>query len=77
MHFCRPRRKHVQSFKKTGLKLYEKLQSQGTYGLYIWAQKMTMFKNMGHNTHLSQLLQVNPVIYLSFPISLSSFKTMA
>ena len=26
VHFCRPGRKHVQSFKKTGLKLYEKLQ---------------------------------------------------
>ena len=25
MHFCRPGRKHVQSFKKTGVKLYEKL----------------------------------------------------
>ena len=44
MHFCRPRRKHVQSFKKNGLKLYEKLQSQDTHCLYIWGQKMTMFK---------------------------------
>ena len=26
VHFCRPGRKHVQSFKKNGLKLYEKLQ---------------------------------------------------
>ena len=26
---------NVQSFKKTGLKLYEKLQSQGTLRLYI------------------------------------------
>ena len=32
---------------------------------------------MGHNPHLSQLLQVNQVIYSSFPISLSSFKAMA
>ena len=31
MHFCRHGRKHVQSFKKTGLKLYEKLQSQGIH----------------------------------------------
>ena len=30
MHFCRPWRKHVHSFKKTGIKLYEGLQSQGT-----------------------------------------------
>ena len=30
--------------KKTGLKLYEKLQSQGTHCLYIWDQKMTKFK---------------------------------
>ena len=44
MHFCRHRRKHVQSFKKTGLKLYEKLQSQGTHCLYIWGQKMTKLK---------------------------------
>ena len=44
MHFCRPRRKHVQSFKKTSLKLYEKLQSQGSHCLYIWGQKMTKFK---------------------------------
>ena len=51
MHFCRPRRKHVQSFKKTGLKLYEKLQSQGTYSLYIWAQKMTMFKKHKQEDH--------------------------
>ena len=32
---CRHGRKHVQSFKKTGLKLYEKLQSKGTHCLYI------------------------------------------
>ena len=35
MHFCRTGRKHVQSFKKTGLQLYEKLQSQGTHCLYM------------------------------------------
>ena len=29
---------NVQSFKKTSLKLYEKLQSQGTLCLYIWGQ---------------------------------------
>ena len=34
VHFCRPGRKHVQSFKKTGLKLYEKLQWHGTHWLY-------------------------------------------
>ena len=28
----------------TGLKLYEKLQSQGTHCLYIWGQKMTKIK---------------------------------
>ena len=44
MHFCRHGRKHVQSFKKTGLKLYEKLQSKGTLCLYIWGQKMTKVK---------------------------------
>ena len=38
MHFCRPGRKHVQSFKKNGLKLYEKLQWHGTHCLHIWGQ---------------------------------------
>ena len=33
----------MQSFKKTGIKLYEELQSQGTYCLYISGQKMTKF----------------------------------
>ena len=28
-------RKHVQSFKKIGIKLYEKLRSQGTHCLHI------------------------------------------
>ena len=36
----------MQSFKKTGLKLYEKLQSQGTYSLYIWGQEMTKIKKL-------------------------------
>ena len=35
---------NVQSFRKTGLKLYEKLQSQGTHILYIQGQKITKFK---------------------------------
>ena len=35
---------NMQSFKKTSLKLYEKMQSQGTHCLYIWGQKVT--KNM-------------------------------
>ena len=39
-----PGKKHVQSFKKTGLKLYEKLQSQGTHCQNIWGQKMTKFE---------------------------------
>ena len=34
----------MHSFKKTGLTLYEKLQSQGIHCLYIWGQKMTTFK---------------------------------
>ena len=44
MHFCRPGKKHEQRFKKTGLKLYEKLQSQGTHSLCIWGQKKIKFK---------------------------------
>ena len=46
MHFCRPGKTHLQSFKKTGLKLYVNLQSQGTHCLYIWGQKMTKFKKV-------------------------------
>ena len=46
MRFCRPWRKHVQSLKKTGIKLYEELQSQGTHCLYIWGQKMTKFTKL-------------------------------
>ena len=56
MHFCRHGGKHVQSFKKTGLKLYEKLQSQGTYCLYIWGQKMTNFKKYKKVTKIWQRL---------------------
>ena len=43
MHIFRPWRKHVQSFKKIGIKLYEELCSQGTQCLFIWGQKMTKF----------------------------------
>ena len=35
MHMFRQWRKHVQSFKKIGIKLYEELRSQGTHCLYI------------------------------------------
>ena len=35
MHIFRPWRKHEQSFKKIGIKLYEELHSQGTHCLYI------------------------------------------
>ena len=38
MHIFRPWRKHVQSFKKIGIKLYEELRSQGTH-----CRKMTKF----------------------------------
>ena len=31
MHISRPWRKHVQSFKEIGIKLYEELRSQGTH----------------------------------------------
>ena len=34
MHISRPWRKHVQSFKKIGIKLYEEFRSQGTHCLY-------------------------------------------
>ena len=50
MHFCR----HMQSFKKTSLKLYEKLQSQSTHCLYIWGQKMTKFKKYKKVTKIWQ-----------------------
>ena len=35
MPFFRPWKKHVQSFKKIGIKLYEELRSQGTHCLFI------------------------------------------
>ena len=31
MHISRPWKKHVQSFKKIGIKLYEELRPQGTH----------------------------------------------
>ena len=39
MQIFRPWRKHVQSFKKTGIKLYEELRSQGTHCLYTEVEK--------------------------------------
>ena len=39
MHIFRPWRKHVQSFKKIGIKLYEELRSQGTHCLYTEVEK--------------------------------------
>ena len=38
MHISRPWRKHVQSFKKIGIKLYEALRSQGTHCLYTFIE---------------------------------------
>ena len=38
-HIFRPSRKHVQSFKKISIKLYEQLRSQGTYCLFIEIEK--------------------------------------
>ena len=38
MHI-KPWRKHVQSFKKIGIKLDEELRSQGTHCLYIEVEK--------------------------------------
>ena len=40
MYIFRLWRKHVQSFKKIGIKLYEELCSQGTHCLYIESQKL-------------------------------------
>ena len=39
MHIFRPWRKHVQSFKKISIKLYEELCSQGTHCLYTLRSK--------------------------------------
>ena len=44
MHISRPWRKHVQSFKKIGIKLYEELRSQGTHSLFIEVKKFTKWK---------------------------------
>ena len=44
MHISRPWQKHVQSFKKIGIKLYEELRSQGTHCLYIEVQKWPVHK---------------------------------
>ena len=38
MHISRPWRKHVQSFKKIGIKLYEELRSQTTHCLYTFIE---------------------------------------
>ena len=45
MHIFRPWRKHVQSFKKIGMKLYEELRSQGTHCLYIEVEKWLSSQN--------------------------------
>ena len=39
MHISRSWRKHVQSFKKIGIKLYEELRSQGTHCLDTEVEK--------------------------------------
>ena len=39
MHTFRPLRKHVQNFKKIGIKLYEEMNLQGTHCLYIEVKK--------------------------------------
>ena len=39
MYNFRLRRKHVQCFKKIGIKLYQELCSQGTHCLYIEGEK--------------------------------------
>ena len=44
MHIFRPWRKHVQSFKKIGIKLYEELRSQRTHCLYIEVEKWQFTK---------------------------------
>ena len=38
MHISRPWRKHVQSFIKIGIKLYEELRSQGTHCLWTFIE---------------------------------------
>ena len=38
MHISRPWGKHVQSFKKIGINLYEELRSQGTHCLYTFIE---------------------------------------
>ena len=38
MHISRSWRKHVQSFKKIGIKLYEEFCSQGTHCLYTFIE---------------------------------------
>ena len=39
MHISRPWQKHVPSFEKIGIKLYEELRSQGTHCLFIEVKK--------------------------------------
>ena len=46
-HYC------VAGYKKTCIKVYEELQSQGTHCLYIWGQKMTKF------TKLKKVTKIN------------------
>ena len=62
MHIFRPWRKHVQNFKKIGIKLYEELRSQGTHCLKQVAQRATI-------AHLSPTCQGQsaPKPYAAFP----------
>ena len=54
MHISSPWRKHVESFKKIGIKLYEELCSQGTHFHRIWDQKMTNFTKWKKRPKLKQ-----------------------
>ena len=59
MHIFRPWRKHVQSFKKIGIKLYGELRSQGTHCLH-WGQKMIL-------VHKLEKVTKNNLIIISKP----------
>ena len=75
MHIFRPWRKHMQSFKKIGIKLYEVLRSQGTHCLYIEVKKMTKFtKWKNWQKIISQLYPTHMHILIPWWKHMQSFK---
>ena len=72
MQISRP--KHVQSFKKIGIKLYEELRSQGTHCLYIDVKKWLSSQSGKWQKIISQLYPNHMHILIPWRKHMQSFK---